>query len=70
MLIMSKQQDRWRLTAVAGFVFAACCAWVAVAVGRYDSSVRFAAIVAVAAVLVALIVRSLRTRQARTVLLG
>jgi hypothetical protein len=59
-----------RLTAVAGFVFAACWALVAIAFGTYDSSVRFAAIVAVGAVLVALIVRSLRTRQAGTVLLG
>jgi hypothetical protein len=59
-----------RLTAVAGFVFAACWALIAVAVGTYDSSVRFAAIVSVGAVLIALIVRSLRTRRAGTVLLG
>ena len=59
-----------RLTALAGFVFAACWALVAVAVGTYDGSVRFAAIVAIGAVLVALIVRSLRTRRAGTVLLG
>jgi hypothetical protein len=59
-----------RLTAVAGFVFAACWALVAVAVGTYDSSVRFAAIVSVGAVVIALIVRSLRTRRAGTVLLG
>ena len=59
-----------RLTAVAGFVFAACWALIAVAVGTYDSSVRFAAIISVGAVLIALIVRSLRTRRAGTVLLG
>ena len=50
-----------RLTAVAGFVFAACWALVAVAFGTYDGSVRLAAIVALGAVLAALIVRSLRT---------
>jgi len=58
------------LTAEAGFVFAACWALVAVAVGTYDSSVRFAAIIAAGAVLVSLIVRSLRTPRAGTVLLG
>jgi hypothetical protein len=59
-----------RLTAVAGFVFAACWALIAVAVGTYDSSVRFAAIIAAGVVLVSLIVRSLRTPRAGTVLLG
>ena len=58
------------LTAVAGFVFAACWALVAVAVGTYDSSVRFAAIIAAGVVLVSLIVRSLRTPRAGTVLIG
>ena len=59
-----------RLTAVAGFVFAACWALIAVAVGTYDGSVRLAAIVALSAVLAAVIVRSLRTRRVGTVLLG
>jgi hypothetical protein len=59
-----------RLTAVAGFAFAACWALVAVAVGTYDDSVRFAAIAAAGSVLAAMIVRSLRTRQAGMVLLG
>ena len=59
-----------RLTAVAGFVFAACWALIAVAVGTYDGSVRLAALVALGAVLAAVIVRSLRTRRVGTVLLG
>jgi hypothetical protein len=59
-----------RLTAVASFVFAACWALVAVAVGTYDGSVRLAALVAVGAALAALIVRSRRTSRTGTVLLG
>lgn len=59
-----------RLYAVAGFVFAACWALVAVAVGTYADAVRLATVIALVVLLAVLLGRTIRSDTRRTILLG
>ncbi len=59
-----------RLSAVAGFVFTACWALVAVAMATYTSEVRLAAILALIVLLLVLFGRTIRSDARRTILLG
>ena len=60
----------YRETAAAGFAFAACWALAAVAVATYETPVRVVALLALAAVLIALAVQTVRSRRGSVVLLG
>ena len=59
-----------RETAVAGFAFASCWALAAIAAATYETPVRVAALVALALVLVALTLRTTRSRRGGVVLFG
>ena len=59
-----------RLAAIAGFLLAAFWGLVAVAVGTYADDVRLAIVLAIIVVLVAVLGRTLRSGERRTVLLG
>ena len=59
-----------RLSAVSGFVLAACWALFAVAVATYSSEVRLAAIIAPVVLLAVLVGRTMRSDARRTILLG
>ena len=59
-----------RLSAVAGFVFTACWALVAVAVATYTNEVRLAAVIALIVLLLVLFGRTIRSDARRTILLG
>jgi hypothetical protein len=59
-----------RVSAVAGFIFTACWALVAIAVGTYVDVVRVAALVAIVIVLGLAVARVVRSRHPAGVLLG
>jgi benzodiazapine receptor len=59
-----------RETAVAGFAFTSCWALAAIAVATYETPVRVVALLALASVLVAVAVRTARSRSGGVVLLG
>jgi benzodiazapine receptor len=59
-----------RLAAIVGFLLAAFWGFIAVAVGTYADSVRLAVVVGLIVVLAAVIGRTLRSGERRTVLLG
>lgn len=59
-----------RLSAVAGFVFTACWALVAVAIATYADGVRLATLLALTVLVAVLIGRTARSGEKRTVLLG
>jgi hypothetical protein len=59
-----------RVSAVAGFIFTACWALVAIAVGTYVDAVRVAALVAIVIVLGLAVARVVRSRRPADVLLG
>jgi hypothetical protein len=59
-----------RQTAAAGFAFAACWALAAVAVGTDEPPIRWLTVAALLVVLGALVLRTVRSRQGATVLLG
>ena len=59
-----------RLAAIAGFLLAACWGLVAVGAGTYAEDVRLAVVLALIVVLAAVLGRTLRSRERRSVLLG